>query len=138
MFSILGLITYLDDDQVIRRLLRFEISIPGDSVIRASPVVLGMWFWTVKFDEENPGMPVRLRKMVLALQKCACCHGSSRAQHLQKAPTESTYRNECNKYDLTATQCFWLAHHNDWSGWIAFSSFSMICCPSSVSWVGLQ
>jgi hypothetical protein len=42
MFSILGLITYLDDDQVIRRLLSFEISIPGDSVIRASPVVLGM------------------------------------------------------------------------------------------------
>jgi hypothetical protein len=37
---------------------------------------------------------------------------------------------KCNKYDLTATQCFWLAHHNDWSRWFVISSPSPICCPS--------
>ncbi len=39
----------------------------------------------------------------------------SNTVHLQK---------ECNKYDVTAAQCFWSAHHNDWSRWFA------ICCPS--------
>jgi len=39
------------------------------------------------------------------------------------------YRKECNKYDLSAAQCFLLAHHNDWSRWFAISSPSPICCP---------
>ncbi len=34
-------------------ILLFCISIPGDSVIRASPMVLGMWFQTVKLDERK-------------------------------------------------------------------------------------
>jgi hypothetical protein len=33
-----------------------------------------------------------------------------------------TCRKECNKYDQTAAQCFWLAHHNDWSRWFPISS----------------
>jgi hypothetical protein len=33
-----------------------------------------------------------------------------------------TCRKECNKYDLTASQCFSLAHHNDWSKWFAICS----------------
>jgi hypothetical protein len=47
---------------------------------------------------------------------------------------------ECNKYDLTTTQCFWLAHHNDWSRWFAISSPPLIfAVPVSVFWVvGLQ
>jgi len=39
-----------------------------------------------------------------------------------------TSRKECNKYDLTAAQCFWLAHHNDSSRWS--SSPAPICCSS--------
>jgi len=30
-------------------------------------------------------------------------------------------REECNKYDLTAASCFWLANHNDWSRWFAIT-----------------
>ncbi len=37
---------------------------------------------------------------------------------------------ECNKYDLTAAQYFWLANHNDWSRWFAISTPQPICCPS--------
>jgi hypothetical protein len=39
-------------------------------------------------------------------------------------------RKVCNKYDLPASQCFWLAHHNDWSKWFVISSLPPICCPS--------
>jgi hypothetical protein len=35
-----------------------------------------------------------------------------------------TCKKECNKYDLTAAQCFWLTHHNDWSRWFVISSQS--------------
>jgi hypothetical protein len=33
-----------------------------------------------------------------------------------------TFRKECNKYDLTAAQWFWLAHHKNWFRWFAISS----------------
>ncbi len=33
-----------------------------------------------------------------------------------------TCKKECNKYDLTASQCFSLVYHNDWSKWFAVSS----------------
>jgi hypothetical protein len=39
-------------------------------------------------------------------------------------------RKECNKYDLTTTQGFWLTHHNDWSRWFAISTPPPVCCPS--------
>jgi hypothetical protein len=42
----------------------------------------------------------------------------------------TTCRKECNKYDLTDAQCFWLAHHNNWSKWFAISSPSPISYPS--------
>jgi hypothetical protein len=45
---------------------------------------------------------------------------------------------ESNKYDLVTplAQCFWSAHHDDWSRWFAFSSPSPICCPSFSSFIG--
>jgi hypothetical protein len=46
-----------------------------------------------------------------------------------------TYKKECTKYDLTAAQCFWLAHHNDWSRWFVINSPPPICCPS-LSFIG--
>jgi hypothetical protein len=51
---------------------------------------------------------------------------SMQKYNLQKTPL----KKECNKYDLTAAQCFSLAHHNDWSTWFAISSSPPICCPS--------
>jgi hypothetical protein len=38
------------------------------------------------------------------------------------AKLNTCQREECNKYDLTAAPCSWLADHNDWSGWFAISS----------------
>jgi len=36
------------------------------------------------------------------------------------ATTNTTTGKECNKYDLTAKQCSWLAYNNnDWSRWFA-------------------
>jgi hypothetical protein len=53
--------------------------------------------------------------------------------------TVCTCRQEVNKYDLTAGQCFRLARHNDSSRWFAISSSPPICCPGfSFKWVGLQ
>jgi hypothetical protein len=64
--------------------------------------------------------PVWLRKIkALHNWACALC----------------TCRKECNKYDLTASQCFWLAHCNDWSKWFAISSPPPNCCHS-FSFVG--
>ncbi len=38
---------------------------------------------------------------------------------------------ESNKYDLVTplAQCFWSAHHDDWSRWFAISSPQTICWP---------
>jgi hypothetical protein len=38
-------------------------------------------------------------------------------------------REECNKYDLTAGPCFWLANHNDCSRWFAISSSHVFAVP---------
>jgi len=43
--------------------------------------------------------------------------------------TEHVCIKDCNIYDLTAAQCFSLAHHNDSSRWFATSSPPPICCP---------
>jgi hypothetical protein len=55
------------------------------------------------------------------------------------APAETPIMNYD---DLTAAQCFWLAHHhNDWSRWFAISTPPSPVCfavPVSVLWVGLQ
>ncbi len=34
-------------------------------------------------------------------------------------------KKECNKFDLTAAQCFRLTHHTDWSRWFAIRSQKM-------------
>jgi len=69
-------------------------------------------------------MSVWLRKMVLGSHSCTC------SRDWWKVQQRFTWRKECKKYDLTAAQCFWLAHHNDSSRWFAISSPSPICCPS--------
>jgi hypothetical protein len=51
------------------------------------------------------------------------------------AAAPCTCTKECSKYDLTAAQCFRLAHHNDWSRWFAISSSPPIWCPSSFSFI---
>jgi hypothetical protein len=49
-----------------------------------------------------------------------------------------TCKEECNKYDLSAAECFLSAHHIDWFKWFAINS-PPIYLPSRVSvlWVGL-
>jgi hypothetical protein len=44
--------------------------------------------------------------------------------HRSASPTETT-----KKYDLTAAQCFWLPHPNDWSRWFAISSPPLFVLP---------
>ncbi len=87
---------------------------------RASPTVLGMWSCTVKLDEEYPTYAVWPRKMVLAERMLAWL--------VKGASALCPWRKECNKYDLTAARCFWLAHHNDCSRWFAISP-PPVCCP---------
>jgi hypothetical protein len=92
---------------------------------RGSPAALNMWSSRVKG---------RWRKVKI------CRFGSGRSFWLsiivqfdglvKGATTLCTCRKECNKYDLTIVQCFWLVHHNDWSRWLAISSFPRICSPS--------
>jgi len=62
--------------------------------------------------------------MVLAQHNCGGC------QLVKGVAALCTCRKEYNKYDLTATQCFWLAHHNDWLRWFAISTPPPIWCPS--------
>jgi hypothetical protein len=59
-------------------------------------------------------VPVWLQKMVFAQHNCARRRGWQIALCAR--------REECNKYDLTGAQCFWLAHNNDWFRWFAISS----------------
>jgi hypothetical protein len=57
---------------------------------------------------------------------------------LVKAAALLCCNKKCNKYDLTATQCFSLAHHNEWSRWFAISSPHLFVVLISVLWVGWQ
>jgi hypothetical protein len=84
------------------------------------------------FENNNTTQYCKLRASPLVLSKI----GWRKSVVYQENPLY-----ECNTYDLIAAQCFWLAHHNDWSRWFAISSPPPICCPSftvSVWWVGLQ
>jgi hypothetical protein len=69
-------------------------------------------------------MPVWLRKIVLVQHNCSGCRGWSKS-----SAAMCTCKKEYSKYYLTATQCFWLAHHNDWSRWCVISSPPAICRP---------
>jgi hypothetical protein len=102
--------------------------------IRASPAVLSMRSCTSK---------IEWRKV-----KTCCRFGSGKwfwltiimhsLRWLVNGPvTLCTCREECTKYDLTAGQCFWLAHRRtDWSKWFAISSPPPIRCPnfSFIGW----
>jgi len=99
---------------------------------RASPVVLAMWSCTVKFDEEKP------KNACLAQENG---FGSAKLHSfpwlVKGEAALCTCRKECNKYDLIATECFWLAHHNDSPRWFAISSPPPIFCPSFSFMVGV-
>ncbi len=95
-----------------------------------------MWSCIVKLDEEIQQMPVWLRKMVSGPHICVYL-SSWLSKRLSS--TVCTCTKECNKYDLTAAQCFWLAHHNDSSMWFTISRPPhLFAAPASVLWVGLQ
>jgi hypothetical protein len=49
--------------------------------------------------------------------------------HIVLVEMLSHLQEECNKYDLTAGPCFWLANHNDCSKCFAISSLTPICSP---------
>jgi hypothetical protein len=57
-------------------------------------------------------------------------HFATLAKVKGAATTLCNCRKECNKYDLTAAQCFSFSHHNNWSRWFAITSLPFICCPS--------
>jgi hypothetical protein len=46
-------------------------------------------------------------------------------------------REKCNKYDLTAIPCFWLANHMDCSRWLSMNCLLSIEVPVSVWWAGI-
>jgi hypothetical protein len=98
---------------------------PTISWVRASPVVLAMWSCTVKLDEEKPKYAGLAQENALGSAKL---HTFS---WLVKGEVAlCTCRKECNEYNLTATECFSLAHHFDSPRWFAISSRPPIFCPS--------
>jgi hypothetical protein len=100
---------------------------PTSALVRASPravicVILHTKIWMKKCQNKA----VWLTKMVLAQHNCIGCGGKSHSNSVW------TCINECNKHDLTAARCFWLAHHNNWSRWFGFLILVPwpICCPN--------
>ncbi len=108
---------------------------PAISWVRASPVVLAIWSCKVKLDEENLNSAGLAQDIGLGSAKLYTFPWL-----VKREAALCTSRKECNKYDLTATECFWLAHHNDSPRWFAISSQSppQFSVPVSVLWVGLQ
>ncbi len=45
---------------------------------------------------------------------------------------------ECNKLDLTAAPCFWLANHNNYLGALLLVVSHLFPVPVLVLWVGLE
>jgi hypothetical protein len=54
-------------------------------------------------------------------------HCTAQLLLVKGAATLCTCRQESDKYDLTAAQYFWFAHHNELSRWFAISSLPPIC-----------
>jgi hypothetical protein len=86
--------------------------------------VLRTWSCTVKLDEQNPTYAGLAQENGF---------GSALLQRwpwvVKGASALCTCRKECKKYDPTAAQCFWSAHHNDLSRWFAISIPPPIWCP---------
>jgi hypothetical protein len=94
--------------------------------LRASPAVLSVWFWKTKLDEEkSKHASFGWGKFVLAQHHCTILPWL-----VKGTITMCTCRKKCNKYDLTAAHCLWLAYHNDWSRLFAINSPPPIYCPS--------
>ncbi len=70
--------------------------------LRSSPALLGMVICTVKLDEENPTFDGLAQETGFGSTKMHAL------MWLVKGAAACVYmqRNECNKYDLTAAQCF--------------------------------
>jgi hypothetical protein len=98
-------------------------------VIRSSLVVRSMSPSMLKLDEEQPNICwFSSGKWFCSCMFCRIWLGwHKRKQSCARAG------EKCNKYDLTATPCFWLADHDDWSKWfgtpppVCSVSFSFMC-----------
>ncbi len=97
---------------------------------RASPVVLNMWSCNVQ-------------KNARLAQKNSFWLHIKIAQFLwwlaeSTANSVNHEKSVINKIDLTAAQCFWLVHHNDWFRMVFAISSSPppICCTPSFSFMG--
>ncbi len=92
-------------------------------VVRSSLAVRSMSPSTLKLDEEQPNT------CWFSSGKWFCSCMFCRGWLGWHKPEQSCARagEECNKYDLTATPCFWLADHDDWSKWFAISSPPHLC-----------
>ncbi len=75
--------------------------------------VPSMWSYIVKLDEKKS------KTFWLGIIMSVKC-----------AAMLCTCKKESDKHDLIVIQCFWLAHHNDWSKWFAITSPPPISCPS--------
>ncbi len=79
--------------------------------VRASPLVLSMWPWTLKWDEEKSTYACLAQENGFSpAYLLAPEAGKKRSQAVHLLA-----REECNKYDLTTVPYFWLANQNDWS-----------------------
>jgi hypothetical protein len=82
--------------------------------LRATPLVLRMWFCKSKLDEEkskhaglaekNDFGPTFLHSLLSLMH--------SKAPPAKEECAPPSQEEECNKYDMTAAPCFWLANHD--------------------------
>jgi len=90
-----------------------------------------LWLQTLKFIEKKS-------KCAFAQEICfSAPNWCSLPWPVEGAIQLCTSKKECNKLDLTATQCFWLVDHNDWSRWFAISSPHIYAVPVTILLVGL-
>ncbi len=101
--------------------------------LRASPTVLGMWSCTVKLNEGNPTYAGLAQKNGFGSAELCMLPWL-----VKGAAVLCTYRKECNKYDLPATQCFWLAIVMIGTGGLLLVVPHLFVVPVSVFQVGLQ
>ncbi len=100
--------------------------------LRAASSVLSIWLQTVK-------LIVEMSKSAGSVQEISySAPNSCSLLSLVKGATQlDTSKNNCNKFDLTAAQYFWLVDHNDWSRCFAISSSHVYAVPVTVLLVGL-
>jgi hypothetical protein len=101
--------------------------------LRASPSVLSMWLQTIKF------IPKMSKCDGLAQGIGFSAPNSCSLPCVVKSTTRlCTSKKEYNKLERTASQCFSLVDHNDWSRWFAISSPHVYAVSVTVLLVVLQ